>query len=198
MEPQTIKNFDFSESFILDPYVGRYILTLAKFVSLEMHKSLPPIRIDGDFKVFINKNGGKKSFSLAVSVDESNEEFFKKLENSLSGLASTTLPCTKHEDFKLIKESKHYCNVYCKIYMYPSGSPKCIYSELESGKCRVKPLEDVAFEKFKSSCVVRIIHAFSGKTKGITICTDEIINYDSKKSYYDKFPEESRRDPQVE
>ena len=70
--------------------------------------------------------------------------------------------------------------------------PKCRYSELINGKHRVKSLEDAAFEKFKGSCVVRIIHAFSGKTKGITICADEILNYDSKKSYFDEFPEESR------
>ena len=179
-----------------------------------MSKSLPPIRIDGDFKVFINKNGvaqqpralwadGKnKSFLLAISVDKSNKEFFQRLEHSLSQLVSDALPLTKPEDFKLTKESKNYHNVYCKINTYPSGTPKCLYSELVSGpsgpasggKCRVKPLEDAAFEKFKGSCIVRIIlgiiHTFSGKTKGITICTDEIINYDSKKLYFDKFPEE--------
>ena len=59
-----------------------------------------------------------------------------------------------------------------------------------SGKRRVKPLEDAAFEKFKGSCVVRIVHMFSGKTKSITICADEIINYNSKKSYFNEFPEE--------
>ena len=74
--------------------------------------------------------------------------------------------------------------------MHYSGTPKCISSELVSGCHRVNPIEDAAFEKFKGSCIVRIIHAFSGKTKGITICADEIINYDSKKSYYNAFPEE--------
>ena len=53
----------------------------------------------------------------------------------------------------------------------------------------VEPLNDAAFEKFKGSCVVRIIQAFSGETKGITICADEITNYDSKKSHFDEFPE---------
>ena len=105
-------------------------------------------------------------------------------------MASDALPLTKPENFKLIKESKNYHNIYCKIYMHYSGTPKCLYSELVSGKLRVKPLEDAAFEKFKGSCVVRIIQAFSGKTKGITICADEIINYDSKCSYFDEFPEE--------
>ena len=107
----------------------------------------------------------------------------------MAGLASTVLPLTKPEEFKLIKESKNYRNVYCKIYTYPSGAPKCYYSELVNDKCRVKPLEDAAFKKLKGSCIVRIVHAFSGKTKGITICADEIINYDSRKSYFDEFPE---------
>ena len=37
---------------------------------------------------------------------------------------------------------------------------------------------------------MRIIHTFSGKTKGICICADEIINYGSQESYFDEFPEE--------
>ena len=74
--------------------------------------------------------------------------------------------------------------------MNPSGKPKCLYSELIDGKRRVKPLEGSVFEKFKGSCVVRIINTFFGKTKGISICTDEIINYDSQESYFDEFPEE--------
>ena len=198
MKPLTIDKFDISDSFILDPYVGRYGLTFAKFVSIETSKSLPPIRIDGDLKVFMNKNDRKEarrapqaeSFSLAIAVDETNEEFFEKLEKELSRLASHALPYTKPEDFKLIKESKNYKNIYCKIYMNPSGKPKCLYSELIDGKRRVKPLEDSVFEKFKGCCIVRIIHVFSAKTKGISICADEIINYDSQESYFDEFPEE--------
>ena len=58
MKPLTIEQFDASDSFISDPYLGNYGLTLAKFVNIETHKSLPPIRIDREFKVFINKNGG--------------------------------------------------------------------------------------------------------------------------------------------
>ena len=185
-----IDKFNVSDAFILDPNGRKYGLTFAKFVSIEMSKSLPPIRIDGELKVFMNKNEGKKSFSLAIVVDETNEEFFEKLEKELSRLVSHALPHTKPEDFKLIKESKNYRNVYCKVYINSSGKPKCLYSELIDGKLRVKPLEDLVFEKFKGSCIVRIIHTSSGKTKGISICTDEIINYDSQESYFDEFPEE--------
>ena len=61
MEPLTIKNFNASDSFISDPYLGNYGLTLAKFVNIEglpliridgEFKSLPPIRVDGEFKVY--------------------------------------------------------------------------------------------------------------------------------------------------
>ena len=187
-----IGNFDISDLFISEPYLSTNGLTLAKFVNLDDRKPLPPIRIDGDLKVFVNKNNGyKKSFSLAISVDELNEEFFKKLEHLLSQLVSSALPYTKPEDFKLIKESKNYRNVYCKIYTFPSGVPKCYHSQLVNSHHRSKPWEDAAFEKFKGSCILRIIHAFSGKTKGITIHADEILNYNSHKSYFDEFPEES-------
>ena len=59
MKPLMIDQFDISDSFISDPYLGNYGLTLAKFINIETHKRLPPIRIDGDFKVFINKNNDK-------------------------------------------------------------------------------------------------------------------------------------------
>ena len=68
--PLTIENFDVIDSFILDSYASRYGLTLSKFVSLEDRKPLPPIRIDSDLKVFVNKNNGKRSFSLAILVDK--------------------------------------------------------------------------------------------------------------------------------
>ena len=83
----------------------------------------------------------------------------------LSRLSSKALPRTKPEYFKLIKESKNYRNVYCKIDTNYSGKPKCFYSELIDSKHRVKPLEDLVFEKFKGCCIVRIIHAFSGKPR---------------------------------
>ena len=52
--------------------------------------------------------------------------------------------------------------LYSELVSGPSGPTG-------SGKRRVKPLEDAAFEKCKGSCIVKIIHTFSGKTKGITI-----------------------------
>ena len=91
MKPLTIEQFDVSVAFILDPATGKYGLTFAKFVSSETSKSLPPIRIDGWLKVFMNKNEGKKSFSLTIAVDETNKKFFEKLEHELASLASSAL-----------------------------------------------------------------------------------------------------------
>ena len=142
MKPLTIERFDVSDAFILDPPMGKYGLTFTKFISIETSKILPRIRIVGWLKVFMNKNEGKKSFSLAIAVDETNEKFFEKLEHELALLVSLALPRTKPEDFRLIKESKNHSNVYCKIYTFPSGKPKCLYSELVSGKHKSKPLEE--------------------------------------------------------
>ena len=70
LRPLMIENFDISDSFISDPYLSTYGLTLAKFISLETHKPLLPIKMDGDLKIFVNKKGDKKSFLLAISVDK--------------------------------------------------------------------------------------------------------------------------------
>ena len=49
----------------------------------------------------------------------------------------------------------------------------------------------MAFEKFKGSCIVKIVHAFSGKGyKGITLCVESILNHNPRKSYFDEFSEE--------
>ena len=74
--------------------------------------------------------------------------------------------------------------------MNHNGKPKCLYLELINSKRRFKSLEDSIYEKFKGPCIERIIHTFSGKTKGICICADEIISYGSQESYFDEFPEE--------
>ena len=64
-----IEQFDVSDAFILDLSGRKYGLTFAKFVSIEMNKSLPPIRIDGWLKISMNKNDRKCSFSSAIAID---------------------------------------------------------------------------------------------------------------------------------
>ena len=126
MKPLTIEQFDTSDSFVREPYMNSYELMIVKFVRLDK-SLLPPLRIDGDLKVFINKG----TYSLAITVDETNEKFFKSLEFSLSVMASGAIG-GKAEDYKLIKGS----NVYCKIYTYHDGKPKCLCSELRDGRRR--------------------------------------------------------------
>ena len=99
MKPLTIKQFDASDSLIRDPYMNSYGLMIAKFVRLDKSPLLP-IRTDGDLKVFINK----RTYSLAIAVDEMNDKFFKSLEFSLSMMASGAIG-GKAEYYKLIKGS---------------------------------------------------------------------------------------------
>ena len=42
-------------------------------------------------------------------------------------------------------------------------NPNAYTQELRDGRRRYGRLEDMAFEKFKGSCIVKIVHAFSGK-----------------------------------
>ena len=54
MKPLTIEQFDISDVNILDPSRSKYGLRFSKFVSIA-NKQLPPIRIDGELKVFANE-----------------------------------------------------------------------------------------------------------------------------------------------
>ena len=102
---------------------------------------MPKVRIDRKFKTFKNSFNGKVAYSLATRVDDTNEEFFSSLENQLAKWASGRLG-SNPKDFKLIKESKGYKKVYCKVLTTYSGEPRCLYSELLDGKHRHKEFVD--------------------------------------------------------
>ena len=43
----------------------------------------PLIKIEGNFRVFKHVNAGRVNYSLAISVNEENEEFFSELEQRI-------------------------------------------------------------------------------------------------------------------
>ena len=169
------------------PYRNRYGLDVAKFVITgdEGEEEILPIKINGKFKIFANKGN---DYSLVIEIDDKNEKFFEKLEDTLSRLASTVLPA-KRQDLKLIKRSERYSNIYCKIYANGDGHSRCYYSELIDGKHKTKRLEDAPFYEFERKCTLRVSHAICGKTKGITLSISEVLNYNSRKSYFDEYSE---------
>ena len=51
----------------------------------------PIIKIEGNFRVFKHVNNGRVNYSLAISINDENEEFFSELGHKIATLACETM-----------------------------------------------------------------------------------------------------------
>ena len=75
----------------------------------------------------------KSGYSLAIGINDENEEFFTKLGERMAELTyeqrrKSPKPF-KASDFKLVKTSGKYKNLYARIYTSKSGKVECKLSE---------------------------------------------------------------------
>ena len=101
---------------------------------------VPPLRVDGKFKLFRFKNFKRDIYSPSIKCNEKNERFFERLcevvaKESCRLVLMTNGKKLKPEEFELIKDSKVGRNVYATIYTRKSGKVKCHVS-LKSSKIR--------------------------------------------------------------
>ena len=159
-------------------------------------------KIEGNFRVFKHVNNG---YSLAVSIDDKNEEFFSELGQKIATLAcenkgkTTKLKSLKPSDLELIKTSASgkYKNVYASIYMNNTGRANsranCKISERKKVKGVFKrrklKIGDLVDESFKGSCVLKVYQVYVGTSKTITLSVEEIMatELNTKRSYFDEY-----------
>ena len=82
---------------------------------------IPPLRVDGKFKLFRFKNPKADIYSLSIKCNEENERFFERLCEVVAKESCRLVPKVngrrlKPEEFKLVEDSKVGRNVYAKIY----------------------------------------------------------------------------------
>ena len=100
---------------------------------------------------------GKFGRTLEIDLNEESEEFFKLLEDHLRILAGSYLN-EKPWDFKFpSREYGPFHVIHCKTYS------SCQLVNVKVG------------ESFFGYCEMRLYNAFSGKTKGITLITNKIV-----------------------
>ena len=151
---------------------------------------IPPLRIDGTFRIFKFKNSKGPIYSLSINCDESLEEFFNDLREVIAKETCRLVPKKLSPDsFELVKSSKHGQNVYAKIYTRASGKAKCKVSELvDESRKRVRiPLEELIDKNFEGSCILKLYQAYVGSTKSISLSVEEILVTDreTSSSYFD-------------
>ena len=134
--------------------------------------AMPPLRIDGKFRLFRFKNPRGHIYSLSIRCDEENVPFFRRLCDAVARESCRLVPKVngkklKLEDFDLVKDSKSGRSVYAKRYSRKSGKAKCRIS-LRSPKNTIN-IEELVDENFEGSCIVKLYHAYLGSIRSITL-----------------------------
>ena len=153
--------------------------------------AMPPLRIDGKFRLFRFKNHRGDIYSLSIECNKENEPFFKRLYDAVARESCRLVPKVngkrlKPEDLDLVKDSKSGRAVYAKIYSRKSGKAKCRIS-LGSPNNTIN-IEELVDENFEGSCILKLYHACLGSTRSITLSVEEIFvkEMSTMESYFDE------------
>ena len=154
---------------------------------------VPPIRVDGNFRVFKFENKNGSTYSLVINCTGDNESFFRKLNSALANQSCKILKdhTVTPENFELVKENKYGCSVFAKIYLKKSGKAKCRVSK-GSYKNLIE-IDELVDENFSGSCILKVYQSYIGLSKSISLSVEEILakEVDSKESYFADESDES-------
>ena len=153
---------------------------------------VPPIRVDGNFRIFKFENKNGPTYSLVINCTGDNESFFRKLNSALANQSCKILKdhTITPENFELVKENKYGCSVFAKIYCNKSGKTKCRIS-----KGSYKNLIEID-ENFRGSCILKVYKAYIGSSKSISLSVQEILarEVERKESYFADESDEEREE----
>ena len=161
--------------------------------------AIPPLRIDGKFRLFRFRNPRGDIYSLSIRCNKENEGFFRNLCDVVARESCRLVPKVngrrlKPDDFDLIKDNRSGRSVHAKIYSRKSGKARCRISLGSS--CNTIPMEELVDENFEGSCILKLYHAYLGSARSITVSVEEILvrSIADAKSYFDESDSESEDD----
>ena len=162
MEALTIKTFETSK--ISAAKVSKNRSKDFKYKSVTFAYDVPPIRVDGNFRVFKFDNKNGPVYSLVINCTGDNESFFRKLNSALANQSCKILKdhTVTPENFELVKENKYGCSVFAKIYLRRSGKTRCRISRdshknlIEIDELVDKTLGEAVYSKFIRLTLVRV------------------------------------------
>ena len=166
MEALTIKTFKTSKISAVE--VSKRHSKDFKYKSIKFAYDggeVPPIRVDGNFRIFKFENKDGTVYSLAINCTGNNESFFRKLNSILANQSCKILKdlTVTPEDFELVKENKYGHSVFAKIYLKKSGKAKCRVSK-GSYKNLIE-IDKLVDENFSRSCILKVYQSYIGLSK---------------------------------
>ena len=160
-------------------------------------EEVPPIRVDGNFRVFKFENKNGPIYFLVINCTGDNESFFRKLNSVLANQSCKILKdhTVMPENLELVKENKYGCSVFAKMYHRKSGKTRC---RISSGSHKnLIEIDELVDKNFRGSCILKIYQAYIGLSKSISLSVEEILvrEVDRKESYFaDESDEESEEE----
>ena len=138
-------------------------------------REVPPICIDGDFRLFKFRNKSSDIYLLLITCDPTNESFLRELSKVIAKESCKILKdkSIKPEDFELIRDNRSGRSIYAKIYSKKPGKVKCRISQ--GSYKNVIGVEELVDEKFEGFCILRIYQAYVGSCKSISLSVEEIL-----------------------
>ena len=198
MEALTIKTFETSKISTAKVSENRSKDFKYKSVTFAYDgEEVPPIRVDGNFRVFKFENKNGPVYSLVINCTGDNESFFRKFNSVLANQSCKILKghTVTLKNFELVKENKYGCSVFSKIYLRKSGKARCRISR-GSHKNLIE-IDELVDENFRGSCILKIYQAYIGLSKSISLSVEKILvrEVDRKESYFvDESDEESEEE----
>ena len=174
MEALTIKTFKTSKISAVE--VSERQSKDFKYKSIKFAydgEEVPPLRVDGNFRVFKFENKNGSAYSLVINCTGDNESFFRKLNSALANQCCKILKdhTVTLENFELVKENKYGCSVFAKIYLKKSGKAKCRVSK-GSYKNLIE-IDELVDENFSGSCTLKVYQSYIGLSKSISLSVEE-------------------------
>ena len=199
MEVLMIKTFkpDKISAISADQRSGEFNYTSIKFAY--DGGEMPPIHIDGNFRLFRFRNKRGDIYSLSITCDATNELFFRELCKVISRESCRLVrnyggKILKPEDFELVKDNRSDPSVYVKIYSKKSGKVRCRISLGNSHN--IIGVEKLVDEKFEGSCIIKLYQTYIGLSKSISLSVEEILarKIGISKSYFEEEDSENNEE----
>ena len=186
MEALTIKTFETSKISTAKVSENHSKDFKYKSVTFAYDGEVPPIRVDGNFRVFQFENKNGPIYSLVINYTGDNESFFRKLNSVLANQYCKILKdhTGTPENFELVKENKYRCSIFTKIYLRKSGKARCRISR--GSHKNLIGIDELIDENFRGSCILKIYQAYIGTSKSLSLSVKEILvrEIDRKESYF--------------
>ena len=134
----------------------------------------------GKMKIF---SFNKKTFSVGITIDKENQEYFKKIEGKITDLYDDL-------ELNLIKTSHDYSKVYAKLYSIDGEiiTPIII---LSNGKRKIINPHNYIGISFLGQVVMRIAKIYNGSCLSLICEAKEVLieEIQTQPSYFDEYPD---------